>query len=264
MKKIDINEAHQILLGIAKAFSKVCDDNNIPYYMLGGTMLGAIRHNGFIPWDDDMDFGVPREFFDNLLNCLQVQLPYPYRCCTYKNGLNSSFIVKIDDCRTTVNDINHNIAHSKRIGLNIDIFPLDYCGPDDKTWWKEKLLTFIYRAKFSKNTNWSISRRIINNLVNYLIPWSAEEINTRKERILINLEPCPYLSNVFGAWGIKECIPIDWYGDGVKYKFENTEFNGIKEYDRYLHQIYGDYMTPPSENPHIHLDGVYWNDLNDK
>ena len=81
MRPIDIEEAHHILLDIAKAFTKVCDENNIPYYMLGGTMLGAVRHKGFIPWDDDMDFGVPREYYDLLINVLEKELPSPYRCC---------------------------------------------------------------------------------------------------------------------------------------------------------------------------------------
>ena len=58
MNKLNIDEVHQILLGIGKEFHRICTINNIPYYMIGGTQLGAIRHGGFIPWDDDMDFGI--------------------------------------------------------------------------------------------------------------------------------------------------------------------------------------------------------------
>ena len=73
----DIKECHEILLGIAKQFVEICDKHNIKYYMLGGTMLGAVRHKGFIPWDYDMDFGVMRKDFDALMSALNKELPPP-------------------------------------------------------------------------------------------------------------------------------------------------------------------------------------------
>lgn len=258
MKSIDIQEAHKILLDIAKAFAKVCDDNAIPYYMLGGTMLGAIRHNGFIPWDDDMDFGVPRKYYDMLIDCLEKQLPAPYRCCTYKNGRASSVIFKIDDCRTIIKDVYTDPNKIGSIGLNIDIFPLDYCAPTDIVIIMERILTLIYRAKFSINPQWSFFHRLLNKCICLIIPWSKTEVNQRKERLLVNLKPGPYLSNVFGAWGAKECIPVEWYGVGTRYAFDDTEFCGLKEYDKYLTQLYSDYMSPPKGDRHIHLNGVYW------
>ena len=66
MKSLNIEEVHDVLLNIAKAFITICDNNNIPYYMGYGTLLGAIRHKGFIPWDDDMDFCVPRPYYQKL------------------------------------------------------------------------------------------------------------------------------------------------------------------------------------------------------
>ena len=61
-KELSIEELHQIVLNIGKEFHKICINNNIPYYILAGTMLGAIRHKGFIPWDDDIDIGIPRQY----------------------------------------------------------------------------------------------------------------------------------------------------------------------------------------------------------
>ena len=79
MKRIGIDEIHARVLAIAKEFDKICTRHQIPYYMLGGTMLGAIRHKGFIPWDDDMDFGVPIAYYDQLEEILKEELPSNYR-----------------------------------------------------------------------------------------------------------------------------------------------------------------------------------------
>ena len=85
MKLLEIKETQACLLNIAKEFDRICTKHNIPYYMIFGTMIGAIRHKGFIPWDDDMDFGVPIEYYKQLEAILEIELPYPYRCCNYKN-----------------------------------------------------------------------------------------------------------------------------------------------------------------------------------
>ena len=68
----------------------------------------------------------------------------------------------------------------------------------------------------------------------------------------------PILTNVFGVWKEKECVPLEWYGEGVMYPFANTKFYGLKEYDKYLSQLYGDYLTPPKGDKHIHLNNIYW------
>lgn len=75
MRKISIEELHAKLLDIAKVFHQICERHQIPYYMISGTMLGAVRHKDIIPWDDDMDFGVPREYFDELHAILVIVKP---------------------------------------------------------------------------------------------------------------------------------------------------------------------------------------------
>ena len=70
----NVEEIHHILLNIAAAFHQICIKHDIPYCMLGGTMLGAVRHKGFIPWDDDMDFAVPREYYEKIIELLEQEL----------------------------------------------------------------------------------------------------------------------------------------------------------------------------------------------
>ena len=86
LKKITLAECHKELLHIATAFDQICQKHHIPYYMLGGTMLGAIRHNGFIPWDDDMDFGIPRPYFAQFITLAEQELPPKYKLITSKNS----------------------------------------------------------------------------------------------------------------------------------------------------------------------------------
>lgn len=260
MRIIDnIGEVHCVLLGIAKEFHKVCYENDIPYYMLGGTMLGAVRHNGFIPWDDDMDFGIPRPYYDKLKEILENKLSYPYRCCFYKNnpGVYAA-IIKIDDCRTVVDDPCVRMPLEKQIGLNIDIFPLDYCTPDDVVLKRIHKWLLVYQTVYVGNLSSSKWKNCIKALLSSLWPVSREEMLDKMHSELRKMRTGPMLTNVFGVWKEKECVPENWYGNGVTYKFEDVELCGIKEFDKYLKQLYGDYMTPPIGDKHIHLNNIYW------
>ena len=127
MRRItDISEIHKIILDIAAVFHDICIRHRIPYYMLGGTMLGTVRHGGFIPWDDDMDFGVPRVFFDKLVKILKDELPQHLVCLTHLDDYGiPNEIIKVSDMRTVVEE-NNKEHISKKMGLFIDIFPLDY------------------------------------------------------------------------------------------------------------------------------------------
>src|SRR5574344_2038504 len=120
MEKIDIDECHQILLDVAKDFHKICVKNGIPYYMLGGTMLGAIRHKGFIPWDDDMDFGIPREYYKTFINIAEQELKPQF---LLKSRFNTSYIkldvLKLEDTRTVIEEKDCDLA-TEKIEVNID------------------------------------------------------------------------------------------------------------------------------------------------
>jgi len=125
MRAITIDECHHLLLSLASAFDEICRRHQIPYYMIGGTMLGAFRHQGFIPWDDDMDFGVERRYIPQLLQALSDELPSHLKLRTVHNSehIFSNFF-KIEDTRTEI--IDHWHDSQMGLGLTIDVFPLDH------------------------------------------------------------------------------------------------------------------------------------------
>lgn len=260
IKKIDINECHKLLLGIAKEFDAICTKHNIPYYMLGGTMLGAIRHNGFIPWDDDMDFGVPREHYDELMHILENELPERYKCCTYKNNkaIKSPF-AKITDTTTRINDPRINLPIEEQIGINIDIFPLDYCDRNDKKIKKiyriERIRQVIYINPPVKST----LKLFIKRVLRILSPASNRYLTNKSISIASKLEKGRYIGNIFGRWKEKEIVPSEWYGVGTRYNFEDTTLCGIKDYDKYLTHMYNDYMQlPPEGKRFCHTDEMFY------
>lgn len=259
MKEItSIKEVHSILLDIAKEFHRICTKHNIPYYMLGGTMLGAIRHKGFIPWDDDMDFGVPREHCEHLKQVLKTELPDHYRMFTMDNSETLlTNIVKIADVRTEIFEIyRENI--SERIGVNIDIFPLDSV---DKKAYKHLIVYRMIQLQyyiFLSAQSRSFIKKIISWILKLLFfPLSKKSIIGCVENYL--LVEGDFVANIYGAWGIKEVVPQSVMGKPQFYDFEDTKFFGVENPSIYLSNLYKNYMELPPENQrHIHIKNVYW------
>ena len=261
-KKITITQVHKCCLDIALEFDRICKENGIPYYMLGGTMLGAIRHKGFIPWDDDMDFGIPREYYSKFMMIAEDELKQPYKFL-YVN--NSDYAIlgigKISDQSTEIED-DFTVKSEEKLGVNIDVFPLDPANgntkPFSRNWYVRSLfrfqkLLFIDPGQRPMHTKILaiICQRLFkikrDSIINYLCRYLSTPI----------LNPTHY-ANHFGAWGYKEIVDMEIFGTPTLYKFENAEFYGVSQYDRYLNKLYGDYMQlPPEGARHTHACNYY-------
>lgn len=261
IKKLDIEEVHFYLLGIAKEFDRICTKHNIPYYMIGGTMLGAIRHKGFIPWDDDMDFGVPIEYFKELTMVLEKELSYPYHCCTCYNHPAVLFnFHKIEDHSTFIKSEAVKLPPEQQIGLNIDVFPLCKCKLNDKDWNKISFGNLLLGGfETSVSHPRSLPRKIVKFFFRQLSGGKHENVNRRIERILVKDRQGDCLGNLMGRWGKeKEIMPIEWFGQGKRYAFENGSFMGPEKYNEYLTHVYGDYMKLPPEDKRLpHVENIY-------
>ena len=253
---IEIHQIHTILLGIAKEFHKICVRNGIPYFMLGGTMLGAIRHKGFIPWDDDMDFGVPRKYIDRLLDALHRELPAHLQVITHLDGFGVvNEIIKITDNRTIV-DETHKEHLSKRMGLFIDVFPLDETNNN----WGKFSRNYIYSMLLAiNNERYYPSNNKIHKILVCLIKIIPQSIYFRLIKLLL-FDSGEFISNFSGAYGKKETIHKDYFGNPVLYKFHDTYFYGVTNASKYLSCLYNNYMQlPPISDRQTHLKGVFWN-----
>lgn len=121
----DIRYLHEADLAIAKEVVSICEKYGLRYYMLGGTMLGAIRHKGFIPWDDDMDLGMPRKDYERFLEVAPKELPSMMKIINYKTDKDYHYyITRIQDLETKVVETRYEHEGGETCA-SIDLFPLN-------------------------------------------------------------------------------------------------------------------------------------------
>jgi len=242
-----------------KILHEVCVKNNLRYYIIGGTMLGAIRHQGFIPWDDDMDVGLPREDYEKLLALPQSEWPDFVHIKSQKNSKDLIFpYAKIMNKNTTlIEDRLDGIVE----GIYIDVFPLDGAGNSYtfakmhyyRLFWKLGLL-YNNQDHGKKRT---LLRRIIQE---YARKQDVRKLYDRVEKCLksVKYDNSYFVGNLVGAWKLKEIMPKTYFGVPSLYKFEDTDLYGPENADSYLRSLYGDYMKlPPIEKQKSHHKFLY-------
>ena len=250
-----MNEMQIMMLEMIKWFHSFCQRNNIRYYMVGGTMLGAVRHKGFIPWDDDIDVGIPRKDYERLLKNKNQWLcgEKKYYIESYLDG-NKDFefrYAKVYDTQTTL--IENCRCQTKR-GIFIDVFPLDGIGNNHeealnnyKSIQKYDQFLLTRTCKVKKN------RKLTKNLAiiaSRMIP--SFIIDNKKIIAKINAmcsvrdyDTSKFVGNLVGRWGFKEIMPREFLGDPTLYKFEDAEFYGPERYDDYLKNLYNNWRQLP-------------------
>ncbi len=270
MKEItDIKEMQNIELDILKFVDKVCKDNNINYFISDGTLIGAIRHKGFIPWDDDVDITMLRADYEKFLKIMDETNNDTYKCLHTgdKNSKCSCPFAKVVNSKTMVIEDENNKTHS---GIWLDIFPLDNVR-DEKTFLKN-------RKKYARNyimlrlsaVKKFIPRGIskIKNIMEFILYVPAKIMSNKYwakkiQKIMIkdNLKDCDYVCRYCCA-SLKNIYPKDMFNDYIDVEFEKEHFRTIKEYDAYLTRLYGDYMTPPPKDKQVsgHSIKTYWLD----
>lgn len=256
------------LLLMLSWFNDFCRKYNLKYYAVGGTLLGAVRHKGFIPWDDDIDLCMPRDDYEKLYDIMgtsvwshyvleTVHSEDPAYCYTFS---------KLYDTETTLIE---NVRSGIKRGIYLDIFPFDGLGsskePDIKLFKKINERNQLFLARVSGIRT---GRAFYKNLAVRIIGSFPESIlNTKKMRLNIDTlckyykyEESLWVGNLLGNWGQREIVAKSVIGEPTEYMFEGAKIFGVEKYDEYLTSIYGNWRElPPVEKQVSHHDYIYCN-----
>ncbi len=255
----------QKLLENLKWFHNFCLEHNLTYYVLGGTMLGAARHQGFIPWDDDVDVGMPVRDYLHFVELMQQRPTDKYLLESPANPGEGYWypFAKLYDTSTTL--IENTAAQIKR-GIYIDVFPLEGMGDTPAQTrsnfralaWRMNLLLartagIRQGRKWYKNLFVRIGRLLPNWLVNNTKLYAQiHHLTTQTD-----FDSKAYGGNPSGAWRLKEIMPRAIYGKPTLYPFENMQVFGVEKADEYLTHMYGNWhQLPPKEKQKTHHDFI--------
>ena len=257
-----LENLHNELLQILVFVNKICKENNIKYYMDGGTLLGAVRHGGFIPWDDDIDITMPREDFNKFIDAVSNlnSSDYALGWITTNKKYYLPF-AKVYKKNTIF--IDDDLLGSKvQTGIFIDIFPLDYLNKNN--FWvkfKRKVVLGIGAIRYYKIASFKTGKfkKIFSCLVSFL--FNQKCLNKMQTKLVVKRKSkkTKYIAHFFDVYSFSHIVyPISFFDSSVNIKFEGIDFCAPSEYDGLLRIIFGDdyLILPPiekrvSHNPYL-------------
>ena len=265
---IDLEESKKIELEILTYFARFCEEHGLRYFLAYGTLIGAVRHKGFIPWDDDVDVQMPREDYNRLIEIFNDQKEIEHlTLVSPEDKISRHSIVKIIDTRTV--KIEKEVDYKNGyLGIDIDVFPIDGQPIDeesyDKWWNKLNKIYWIYLINIL-DPSVSIKKSLAVPLIRVLFNKKRMKKNADKLHAAYPYETSQYV-------GVNE-TPFDYktdradkkhYENFVTLEFEGQSFRAPCGYEEILSTIYGDYMKLPPEEERVthHSNYCYWKEQN--
>ena len=262
-----INMLQKTILDIYIEFNRICEKYQLTYYAIGGTCIGAIRHKGFIPWDDDLDVAMPIDDYLKFKEVAKKELKSEYKLIDYldsKRFYRNNFFLKIENVNTTFVEKVESNDIRKYKGVFLDIMPICGCSKDDKK--KHKLIRRFYKYRKlnqSKNLKFnemkSLKGKILWIFLKPFVFFQNETYFLNKCEQLAKKNPINKNSNILFPWRIpvrasyKNNFPFEYFKGTVSMPFENTYIKCPIGYDSYLKDDFGDYMVlPPVEKRITH------------
>lgn len=258
-----LQELHNAELKIIRLLAEICEKEKLTYYLLFGTMLGAVRHKGFIPWDEDADFGMPRPDYEKLLKVIDQYIPDDIVFLVQGRPKwdtidNKRYFARIENLQMQVKCTGFQKDFIRNAW--IEIFPLDGLPNNPFYRWIHRMrlnvLKKLYtvarfdmavplkkagRSWFNQIGVFLCSHLPVQSMFCLTKRWMAYDRALRK----YSYEECDYFTDAVCTYGAKGVFKKTVLGEGAFYEFEGLKLRGPEDYDAYLSQLYGDYMTPP-------------------
>lgn len=251
-----IHQLKMVELEILEEFIGICESLGLSYFAVQGTLLGAIRHDGFIPWDDDIDVGMLRKDYEIFVKRAPDLLPDYYFLQTFHTDPEFYHCFgKLRDTRTTFIETTASKLNKMNQGIFIDIFPFDYYPENifDAHFFELKkfILRYRLRSKFyipqdDKLCPANIIRKSMMFIAKVLCPSEYTALE-RSEKLFKSISSSKLLVNNGSPWGKREIVHKSWMKDTEEHTFMNLSICIPKGYDAYLKHVYGEYMVLPPE-----------------
>lgn len=256
----DIRELRQYQINILNHIHRFCTENNITYFLSSGSLIGAVRHGGYVPWDDDIDIYMPRKSYERF--CAEFNDPSGrYELLEPRKTRHYVYtFAKIADTTTEMVEAWYD---NYPIGIYVDIFPVDYVTENmwKRKWvfWLKKNLFRIYIDKrvklFRDNNPWHIFKRFVCKLV----PVPASVLNSWLRSLQWHKKETNTVCNMTEVGpSIKSCFRSECIKSTVDIVFEGNTYKTMVGYKEYLEKTYGNYMQlPPEDQRETHKFKAY-------
>ena len=266
MREIQIDELRELQMQILDYVDAFCRKHDIKYTISGGTLLGAVRHGGYIPWDDDMDIQMLRSEYNRFTELWNREKSCHdhFELVNIESGNNMGYpFGKVHDTRTVT-----YIGKIERTGVFIDVFPLDNVLDEADFLHRHGRITQLYKergrifGRMQRKSEGKLAwKQIVNDLLHPIphITYNemAEKINTIA--MAHSAEKSSLVFELTAGQKCKKTIPISVFEDYTNIKFENRVYMSVSDFDTYLTQTFGDYMTPPPVTERKnHMFQPYW------
>lgn len=259
MKELSLDELKQVELEILGVFEDFAQKNGIRFFFSHGTLLGAVRYKKFIPWDDDIDLLIPREDYDRLIKTFKDD--DRYKLFSHERNKDYRYpFAKLCDMTTLKDEFHYD--NGLKLGIDIDIFPLDYWDNDLEKAKKEarkisKNMFYLGLTKLSKPDSKSPLKRAVKGIVMFFLKIMGSRHYIEKiVKIAVknkNTESKYLGCKVWCIYGERGIIPAEAFSETVQIEFEGKTYPAPKGYDTYLTCLYGDYLPePPKEKQKTH------------
>lgn len=267
MKKMTLEEMKRVEFDILVKFDELCKEHNLRYYIAYGTLIGAVRHKGFIPWDDDIDVVMPRPDYEKLCDLYRNKLVGEhYRLIDSESKDYIYAFAKFFDTNT---HIDEQWMITNILGVYIDIFPLDGLPSNEKQRIAlvKKTLRYHYYLLLTSRKNKS-RKNMIKTALSYIAYYPMATLGYKRwikkiENLItqIGYEESQLVGNLaIDTYIKKQCFDRKWFEEAVDLQFEGRFFPAPKGYDLFLKKIYGNYMELPPKEQRIkkHENNAFW------